>query len=67
METLKLDKTSFKAQSFEEADRANLFPKDVSIEERLKQSFNLVCKIYGFDEASSLKIDKTVFEAYKFL
>ena len=66
METVKLDKTIFKAQSFAEAEKANLFPKNVSVEDRLKQSFSLVCKIYGLDDMSSLKIDKTVFKAYKF-
>ena len=66
MEKTKIDKTIFLAQSFAEAERANLFPKNVSVEERLKQSFNLVCKIYGLNDIASLKIDKTVFKAYKF-
>ncbi len=66
MEKNKLDKSVFLAQSFAEAERANLFPKNVSVEERLKQSFDLVCKIYGLNESAELKIDKSVFKAYKF-
>lgn len=66
MEKIKLDKTVFLAQSFAEAERANLFPKNVSVEERLRLSFDLVCKIYGLNDSTELKIDKTVFKAYKF-
>ncbi len=67
MEKIKLDKTVLLAQSFAEAERANLFPANVSIEDRLRQSFDLVCKIYGLNDSAELKIDKTVFKAYKFL
>ena len=66
MEKTKLDKTVFLAQSFAEAERANLFPENVSVEERLRQSFNLVCKIYGLNNTAELKIDKSVFKAFKF-
>ncbi len=66
MKSVRLDKTVFKAQSFEEAERANLFTKDTSIAERLKMAFHLTCTIYGIKEGDSLKIDRTIFLAHKF-
>ena len=66
MEKNKLDKTVFLGQSFSEAERANLFPDNVFIEDILRQSFELVCKIYGLNDCAELKIDKSVFKAYKF-
>lgn len=66
MKEFKIDKTFMKAQSFKEADADNLFSKDVSIADRLRMAFHLTCKIYGLNENSSLKIDKTLFTASKF-
>ena len=66
MKNFKLDKTVFKAQSFEEADKNNLFDKDVSLAERLRMAFHLTCSIYGIKDGDSLKLDRTVFSARKF-
>ncbi len=67
MKSMKLDKTIFKAQSFEEADKNNLFDKNVSLADRLKLSFHLTCTIFGIgDEKDALKLDRTVFSARKF-
>lgn len=66
MKSFKLDKSVFKAQSFEEADRSNLFDKDLSLAERLRQAFKLTCRIYGIKDGDSLKLDKTIFSARKF-
>lgn len=66
MKNFKLDKTVFKAQSFEEADKSKLFDKDVSIADRLKMAFHLTCTIYGIKDGDSLKLDRTVFSARKF-
>ncbi len=66
MKNFKLDKTVLKAQSFEEADKNNLFDKDVSLANRLKMAFHLTCKIHGIKEGDSLKIDRTIFSARKF-
>jgi len=63
---LRIDKTVFKAQSFEQADKDNLFAKDISIADRLKMAFHLTCTIYGIKEGDSLKVDRTIFSAYKF-
>ncbi len=61
-----MDKTFFKAQTFEEADRANIFDKDVPTVDRLKMAFHLSCTIYGIKEGDSLRLDKTIFSAHKF-
>ncbi len=66
MKNFKLDKTVFKAQSFEEADKRNLFDKDVSLADRLRMAFHLTCTIHGFKEEASLKVDRTIFSARKF-
>ncbi len=66
MKDVKLDKTILKAQSFEEADKDNLFDKDLPLADRLKLAFRLTCKIYGIREGEALKLDRTVFSARKF-
>ena len=55
MKDLKMDKTVFKAQSFEEAAQDVLFSEDTSIAERLRLSFNLTCTIYGIKKGDPLK------------
>ena len=66
MKNRRIDKTVFKAQSFAQADKENLFPKDTTIAERLKMAFHLTCTIYGIKEGDSLKLDRTIFSARKF-
>jgi hypothetical protein len=66
MKSMKLDKTVFKAQRFDEADKCNLFDKNTPLAERLKLAFQLTCSIYGIKDGDSLKIDRTVFSARKF-
>jgi predicted metal-binding protein len=63
----KLDKTVVKAQSFKEAEKYDLFSKDVSLEDRLRQAFHLTCTIYGIKPGTPLKIDRSVFSARKFM
>lgn len=57
----RLDKTVFKAQSFEEAEKSNIFPPDTSLSERLRQAWYLTCMAYGIDPENPPKMDKTVF------
>ena len=66
MKNLKIDKTFCKAQSFEAADRSNVFDRTVPIADRLGLAFHLSCTIHGIKEGDSLKLDRTVFSAYKF-
>ena len=67
MKNMRIDKTIFKAQNFEEAAKENLFEKNVSIADRLKMAFHLTCTIYGIKDGDSLKIDRAIFSAHKFL
>ena len=66
MDKMKLDKTVFKAQSFEEADKNHLFEKSISLANRWKLSFHLTCTIFGIEENTPLKIDRSQFSARKF-
>jgi hypothetical protein len=66
MKEYRLDKTAFKARRHEDADKDNLFDRDINIGERLRIAFHLTCTIFGIKEGDSLKIDKTVFSARKF-
>ncbi len=66
MKDFKMDKTFSKTQTFEEADRANIFDKDVLIADRLRMAFHLSCTIHGIKEGDSLKLDRTIFSAHKF-
>ena len=61
----KLDRTAFKKQSFEEADRSISYGKDLAISERLRQSFYLTALVYRFDINNPPKMDKMHFEARK--
>ncbi|MBC7423843.1 MAG: hypothetical protein H7334_10370 [Ferruginibacter sp.] len=65
MENFRMDRTVCKAQSFAEADKANVFGKDVSLADRIKMSFHLTCTIFGLKEGDSLKLDKKIFSAHK--
>jgi hypothetical protein len=66
MKKFKIDKTAFKAQSFAESEKSNLFDKDVPLAERLRMAFHLTCTIHGIKDGDPLKVDRTVFSAYKF-
>ena len=66
MKNFKLDKTFSKAQSFEQADKSNVFDIGITPAERLRMAFHLSCIIHGIKECDSLKLDRTVFSAYKF-
>ncbi len=66
MKEFRLDKTVFKAQSFAQAEKDKLFPKDTPVADRLKMAFHLTCTIFGIKEGDPLKVDKTEFAARKF-
>ena len=65
MTKYRLDKTQFKAQSFEQADdnRAYWLQKDVK--ERVKAAWYLISCAYGFDLDNPPRLDKTVFSTRK--
>jgi hypothetical protein len=66
MINFKLDKSSFKMQTFAEAEKSKVFDKDVSPEDRLRMAFHLICTIHGIKDGDSLKIDRTTFSSRKF-
>ncbi len=55
----KMDKTLSKAQSFTEAEKDNLFSKEITLGERLRQAWYLTCMAYGIDPQNPPKMDKT--------
>jgi hypothetical protein len=62
---VKFDKTAFKVMTFEEADAANVYNKNVSYSERLRQAYYLISQAYGFTMDNQPKIDKTCFSSRK--
>jgi hypothetical protein len=66
MADYKFDRSSFKMQSFGEADRANVFDKSVPYAERLRQAYFLIAQAYGFTIADEPRMDKTIFSSRKF-
>nr|WP_214458583.1 hypothetical protein [Flavihumibacter fluvii] len=66
MSDYKFDRTAFKIQTFEEADRANVFDKSVPYAERLRQAYYLISQAYGFSISDEQRMDKTIFSCRKF-
>lgn len=65
MSDYKFDRTAFKMQTFEEADRGNVFDKTVPPAERLRQAYFLILQAYGFSIDNEPKMDKTIFSSRK--
>lgn len=61
----KLDKTAFKALSFEEADKEIINSEGLSFEERINQFNYLMSVAFGFLNEPFPRMDKTVFEKRK--
>jgi len=60
----RLDRTAFKAQTFEEEQQSKTFAEETYIE-RLKISFYLNSVAYNFDINNPPRLDKTVFSMRK--
>ncbi len=54
----RLDKTIFKAQTFAEAEKENVFSKKVTLSERLNQGWYLTAMAHGIDPYSPPKMIK---------
>jgi len=65
MSEYKLDRTTFKAMTFKEADARNVFDKNTPLSERLRQGYFLISQAYGFPMDNPPKMDKTVFSCRK--
>lgn len=65
MSDYRFDRTAFKIQSFKEADMANVYGKDVSYPERLRQAYYLISQAYGFSMSNPPKLDRQAFSSRK--
>ena len=65
MADYKFDRTAFKIKTFKEADAENVFSKDVSYPERLRQAYYLISIAYGFSMEDQPKLDKAFFSSRK--
>ena len=51
--------------TFKEAEAANVFDKQVSYAERLRQAYYLISQAYGFSMTDQPKLDKEHFSSRK--
>lgn len=65
MSDYRLDKSIFKAQSFEEADNQNTYWLQKDVKERLRAAWQLISCVYGFPIDDPPRIDKSVFRMRK--
>ena len=57
----RLDRSQFKAQTFQEADNNREYWLTQSVEDRLKAAWFLTMQAYGFSPGEEPSMDKTVF------
>ena len=65
MADYKFDRSAFKMQTFQEADRANVFDKGIPYSERLRQAYYLISQAYGFSMSDQPRLDKNYFSSRK--
>ena len=65
MSDYKFDRTAFKIQTFDEADKANIFDANVTYQERLCQAYYLISKAYGFTMSDQPRLDRNHFSSRK--
>ncbi len=65
MSDYKFDRTAFKMQTFSDADKANIFDKNVPYSERLRQAYYLISQAYGFSMSDQPKMDRGHFSTRK--
>jgi len=65
MTKYRLDRSSFKAQTFREADNTLSYWSKKSIEERIAAAWFLIKQAYGYSDTPVPGIDKTVFSKRK--
>jgi hypothetical protein len=61
----RLDRTSFKIQTYDEATHTRAFWLSKSVNERLKASWYLTCAAFNIDIQNPPKLDKSVFSLRK--
>ncbi len=65
MSDYKFDGNVFKIQTFQEADRANIFDSTTPYSERLRQAYYLTLQVYGFSLSDKPKLDRSYFTSRK--
>lgn len=65
MSNYRLDKTYFKAQSFQEADNQKAYWIRQDVTERLRAAWYLISCAYGFNLDNPPRLDKTIFSMRK--
>lgn len=65
MPDYKFDRTAFKIMTLKEADAKNVFEKDISYAERLRQAYYLISQVYKFSMNDQPKLDKGFFSTRK--
>jgi hypothetical protein len=65
MSDYKFDRSTFKMQTFNEADSANVFEKSGPYSERLPQAYYLISQAYGFSMSEQPKLDRHTFSSRK--
>ncbi len=65
MSDYRFDRTAFRMKTFNEADKANVFDKNVPYAERLRQAYFLIAQAYGFSMTDQPKLDRTHFSSRK--
>jgi hypothetical protein len=61
----RLDRTSFKIQTFEEASRTRAYWMQQPPAERFKAAWYLICAAYGIDSNNPPRLDKDYFAMRK--
>lgn len=65
MSEYKFDRSVFRILTFQESDESNIFGKEISYAERLRQAYFLISKAYGFSMADQPKLDRNYFSMRK--
>jgi hypothetical protein len=65
MSDYRFDRTAFKMQTFQEADLANVYDRDIPYVERLRQAYYLISQAYRFSLSDPPKFDKSCFSSRK--
>jgi hypothetical protein len=65
MSDYKFDRSAFKIQTFQEADRTNIFARNIPYPERLRQAYYLISKAYGFSMSDQPRLDRSYFSSSK--
>lgn len=65
MADYKFDRSAFRMMTFKEADAANVYNKNISYPERLRQAYYLISQAYGFSMVDQPKLDRNYHSSRK--